>query len=164
MCLVWTWIFRLHYIDVIMRAMASQITGVSIVCLTVYSDADQRKHQSSESLVSVRGIRTCQVTSPHKGLVTRKMFPLDDGVMFMSKTNHNDIFPDVGILMGPLSVILLWHGDAMGRRRSGSTLAWVTACCLTTPSHFLNQSWLIISGVGSAECTWEQFHGNCSRM
>ena len=34
-----------------MRAMASHITSVSIVCSTVYSGTDQRKHQSSASLV-----------------------------------------------------------------------------------------------------------------
>ena len=44
-----------HYSDVIMRAMASQITGVSIVCSTVCSCADQRKHQSSASLAFVQG-------------------------------------------------------------------------------------------------------------
>ena len=38
---------RTHYIDAIMSAVASQITGVPIVCLTVYSGADQRKHQNS---------------------------------------------------------------------------------------------------------------------
>ena len=32
-----------HYSDVIMGAMASQITGLTIVYLTVHSDADQRK-------------------------------------------------------------------------------------------------------------------------
>ena len=32
-----------YYIDVIMRAMASQITGVSIFCSTAYSGADQRR-------------------------------------------------------------------------------------------------------------------------
>ena len=37
-----------------MSAMASQITGVSIVCSTVCSGANQRKHQSSASLVFVR--------------------------------------------------------------------------------------------------------------
>ena len=46
----------LHYSDVIMSVMMSQITGVSIVCSTVDSDADQRKHQSSASLAFVRGI------------------------------------------------------------------------------------------------------------
>ena len=38
-----------------MSAMVSQITGVSIVCSTVYSGADQRKHQSSASLAFVTG-------------------------------------------------------------------------------------------------------------
>ena len=48
---------------------------------TVYSDADQRKHQSSASLAFVRGIHRWPVNSPHKGPVTRKMFPFDDVIM-----------------------------------------------------------------------------------
>ena len=40
-----------------MGAMASQITSLTIVYSTVYSDADQRKHQSSASLAFVRGIQ-----------------------------------------------------------------------------------------------------------
>ena len=39
-----------------MGAIASQITSLTIVYSTVYSDADQRKHQSSASLAFVRGI------------------------------------------------------------------------------------------------------------
>ena len=35
------------YKDVIIRAMASQITNLTIVYSTVYSGADLRKHQSS---------------------------------------------------------------------------------------------------------------------
>ena len=46
-----TWDF--HYSDVIMSVMVSQITGVSIVCSTVCSGSDQRKHQSSAPLVFV---------------------------------------------------------------------------------------------------------------
>ena len=41
---------RQHYNDVIMCAIASQITSLTIVYSIVYSDADQREHQSSESL------------------------------------------------------------------------------------------------------------------
>ena len=37
--------------------------------------------------------------------------------------------------------------EAIRRHRSGSTLAQVMACCLTAPSHYLNQSWLIINGI-----------------
>ena len=40
----------IHYIDVIMSTMASQITSLKVVYSTVYSDTDQRKHQSSASL------------------------------------------------------------------------------------------------------------------
>ena len=41
----------------------------------------------------------------------------------------------------------LWPNDAIWGHRSGSTLAQVMACCLTAPSHYLNQCWLIISKV-----------------
>ena len=46
----------LHYDDVTMSLMASQITRLTIVYSTVYSGADRRKHQSSASLAFVRGI------------------------------------------------------------------------------------------------------------
>ena len=39
-----------HYCDVIMGAIASQITSLTIFYLTIHSGADQRKHQSSASL------------------------------------------------------------------------------------------------------------------
>ena len=45
-----------HSNDVIIGAMASQITSLTIVYLSVYSGADQRKHQSSPLLAFVRGI------------------------------------------------------------------------------------------------------------
>ena len=64
-----------------MGAMASQITSLTIVYATVYSGADQRKHQSSASLAFVRGIHRSPVNSPHKWPVTRKMFPFDDVIM-----------------------------------------------------------------------------------
>ena len=65
-----------------MGAIASQITSLTIVFSTVYADTDQRKHQSSASLAFVRGIHRRPVNSPHKGPVTRKMFPFDDVIMF----------------------------------------------------------------------------------
>ena len=70
-----------HYIDVIMTTIASQITSLTVVYSTVYSDVDQRKHQSSASLSFVCGIHRDPVNSPHKGPVTRKMFPFDDVIM-----------------------------------------------------------------------------------
>ena len=68
----------LHYNDVIMSAIASQITSLTIVYPTVYSGADQIKHQNSSSLAFVRGIHRWPVNSPP---VTRKMLPFDDVIM-----------------------------------------------------------------------------------
>ena len=56
-----------NYNDVIMNAVASQITSLTIVNSTVYSGADQRKHQSSASLAFVRGIRRWPMDSRTKG-------------------------------------------------------------------------------------------------
>ena len=70
-----------QYSDVIMTAMVSQITSVSIVYSSLCSGADQREHQSSASLAFVRGFHRWPVNSPCKGPVTRKMFPFDDVIM-----------------------------------------------------------------------------------
>ena len=71
----------IHNNDVMMGTIASQITSLTIVYSMVYSDADQRKHQSPASLAFVRGIHRGPVNSPHKWPVTRKMFPFDDAIM-----------------------------------------------------------------------------------
>ena len=65
-----------------MGTIASQINSLTIFYSIVYSDADQRKHQSSASLAFVRGIHRGLVNSPHKWPVMRKMFPFDDVIMF----------------------------------------------------------------------------------
>ena len=90
-----------HYDDVIMGAIASQITSLTIVFSFVYLDIDQRKHQSSASLAFVRGIHRRPVNSPHKWPVTRKMFPFDHG---KTKPVSRIRFPDSkvhGACMGP---------------------------------------------------------------
>ena len=71
-----------HYDDVIMTMLASQITSLTVVYSIVYSDVNQRKHQSSASLAFVREIHRGPVNFPHKWPVTRKMFPFDDFIMF----------------------------------------------------------------------------------
>ena len=70
-----------YYTGIIMGTIASQITSFMIVYTTVYSDADQRKYQSSASLAFVWGIHRRPVNSLHKWPVTRKMFPFDDVII-----------------------------------------------------------------------------------
>ena len=76
-----------------MSPMVYQITAFSIIYLTVCSGADQRKHQRSVSLTFVRGINRLPVNSPHKGPVTRKMFPFDDVIRV-----HDDGFAPLDAL------------------------------------------------------------------
>ena len=62
------------------RHGASTIS-LTIVYSTVYSGANQRKHQSSTSLALVRRIPRWPVNSPHQWPVTLKMFPFDDVII-----------------------------------------------------------------------------------
>ena len=88
-----------HYNDVIMTTMASKITSLTIVYSIIYSDADQRKHQSSASPAFLWGIHRSPVNSLHKVPVTRKMFPFDDVNMFSHAarsylSRHRNSFED----------------------------------------------------------------------
>ena len=71
-----------------MSMMASQITSIASVFSTIYSGADQRKHQSSASLDFVLGIHRSSGNSRHKRPVTRKMLPFDN--VIMSRWNISD--------------------------------------------------------------------------
>ena len=65
-----------HDNDVIMSAIAPQITSLMVVYSTVYSDADQRKHQSSASLAFVWGINRDRWIPRTKGQLRGKCFHL----------------------------------------------------------------------------------------
>ena len=62
------------------------------------------------------------------------------------------------LLFSPATVNSLWPTDAIWHQGSGSTLAQVMACCLTAPSHYLKQCWLIISKV-----EWHSSEGSYKR-
>ena len=65
-----------HYDDVIMGAMSSQITSLTIVYSIVYSGTDQRKHQSSASLAVVREFTGDRWIPRTKGQLRGKCFHL----------------------------------------------------------------------------------------
>ena len=69
-------LFSLHYDDVRMGAIASQITSLAIVYSAFYSGVDQRKHQSSASLAFVRGIHRDRWIPRTKGQLRGKCFHL----------------------------------------------------------------------------------------
>ena len=99
-----------------MGAIASQITSLTIVHSTVYSDTDQRKHQSSASLAFVRGIHRGPVNSPHKWPVTRKMFPFDDVIMFLN-TDSGGI--NIFVCKCNIQNVLTRHGQKISYSTDG---------------------------------------------
>ena len=78
-----------HYTDVIMTMMASQITSLTVLYSTVYSDADQSKHQSSASLAFVWGIHRDRWIPRTKCQLRGKCFHLMTSSC--SSVNHNGI-------------------------------------------------------------------------
>ena len=89
------------YNDVIISAMASQITNLKMIYSTVCSGVDQRKHQSSASLAFV-----CAGNSP----VTGKCFPL-----MTSSCTH------LSVISLPWPHVLWWV--FLGQKRTGVTAA-----------------------------------------
>ena len=111
----------MHYNDVIMGPIASQITSFTIVYSIVYSDTDQRKHQSSSSLAFVRGEFSAQMASyaenvyiwwrHHGTRLNRQVIPFPIFISFRRDTNYRQD-PNISCtLVGNRSVV---HSDVVG--------------------------------------------------
>ena len=73
-----------HYSDVIiLSAIGSQITGVSMVCSIFLFRCRPRKTSKLRATGLCGGIHWSPVNFPYKGSVTRKMFPFDGVIMIM---------------------------------------------------------------------------------
>ena len=76
--------------------------------------------------------------------------------------------PKLGPILAPWTLLSgVWYGDIthcglvtpyIWCHRSGSTLVQVMAYCLTAPSHYLNECWLINHLYGPVTFIWEWFH------
>ena len=74
--------------------------------------------------------------SANKDPVMREALPRHDVIIHRRLCHYSVI-----------SINSLWPGDVIWRQRSKSTLAQVMTCCLTAPSHYRNQCWLMIREV-----------------
>ena len=89
-----------RYNDVIMTTIASQITSLTVVYSTVYSDADQRKHQSSASLAFVWGIHRDRWIPRTKGQLRGKCFHLMTSSCFELLLDCS-LWLNVNVVCGP---------------------------------------------------------------
>ena len=104
-----------HYINVIMSTMASQITSLTLVYSTVYSDADQRKHQSSASLAFGWGIHRDRWIPRTKSQLRVKCFHL------MTSSCHLAILSSIifkQVRFGQLVIAILFRLQILIRTQS----------------------------------------------
>ena len=143
-----------------MSAMAPQITSLTIVYSTVYSKHRSKKTSKPPVTGLWEGIQWSPVNSSHKGPVTRKMFLFDDVIMCKGEIwgvfcRYKLCSTLVTVIMYAIScyLIVAWWCHMV-------TEFWVNIgsgnfFCLTAPSQYSNQCWLIIN-----EVLWCTFHGN----
>ena len=113
-----------------MGAIASQITSLTIVYSTVYSDVDQRKHQSSASLAFVRGIQWGPMNSPQQWPVRRKTFPFHDVIMWPQWGKTPNTSP---VVMGPPFKSSIKAVSQIGL----GLFDWVQSNHATAPEHYI---------------------------
>ena len=130
---------KIHYDDVIMTTMASQITSLTVVYSIVYSDADERKHQSSASLAFVWGIHRDRWIPRTKGQLRGKCFHL----MSSSCSDAETTLPRRGMA----TVVGSFAQQAPDHQHDNSTKIRVCKCHITLHMHCVkiypvNKMWL----------------------
>ena len=154
-----------HYTDAIMTTMASQITSLTIVYSTVYSGADQRKRQSSGSLAfvgnsSVTGEFPAQMASNaenvsiwwrhHAKKCSHPTSPQWRRWQFQDILRESSSLGRYRLDINPTPKQGLTHCGLLtpnGDINLGELwLRQMFVAWLTTPSHYLNQCWIVFKG------------------
>ena len=103
-----------------MTMMASQITSLTVVYSTVYSDADQRKHQSSASLAFLWGIHRDRWIPRTKGQLRGKCFHL--------MTSSWDFYPAHSISYHYIKPVFIRHATTTDARTHTCVQTWQQVC------------------------------------
>ena len=129
-----------------MTTMAYQITSLTVVYSTVCSDADQRKHQSSASLVFVWGIHRDRWIPRTKGQLSGKCFhlmtsscpclqkllPHEDVMTWTLFPHHWPWMESGGFLSkGPVIRTFMFYSNCCTNFRTSSRIIWLRS---ETPS------------------------------
>ena len=152
-----------------MSTIGSQITSLTIVYWTVYSDADQRKHKSSASLAFVWRIHRGPMNSPHKWPVTRKVFPFDEVIMFKSRALPSFCSSVFGRLSISMTSEDITHGEPINSFAENLDYVWHANLWETGRSHRImmtssNRNIFRVTGPLCGEFTghWSNLHTKAS--
>ena len=154
-----------------MSAMAPQITGISIICSTVCSGADQRKHQRSTSLTLVKRMHRWPMDSPHKGPVTRKMFPFDNVVCNewnqhpLTKMTLYNLDKNSSDVLGISTAVSEMFWNLYYHLNCHFIMVWIVELLLrfwnrylvradSAPIHYRNQCWSVVNWTIGKKLQW----------
>ena len=111
-------VLPIHNNDVIVTTMSSQITSLTAVYSTFYSDVDQRKHQSSASLAFVWGIhRDRWIPRKCFHLMTLSWVPREHQINFIRVLDK-----DIGVLLFRYTCIVHTEDDQGFQMKTGSPI------------------------------------------
>ena len=88
--------WRFHYIDVIMGAMASQITSPTIVYSSVYSGADQGKHHYNDVIMTTKAPQITSLTVVYSTVYSdadQRKHQISASLAFMWEIHRNRWIP-----------------------------------------------------------------------
>ena len=74
-------------------------------------------------------------------------FNQNTAIFIQENLYENIVCKLAAILFRPQCVNSKWHSDVLWRHRSRSTLVQIMACCMTAPSHYMNQCSLLTDEV-----------------
>ena len=116
-----------HYTDVILTTITSQITSLTVVYSTVYSDADQRKHQRSASLSFVWGIHRDRWIPRTKGQLRGKCFHLMTSSCGGVTTWHcsNVIMSSIRTQINGVSIVYSTVYSGADQRNTKASRHWI---------------------------------------
>ena len=132
----------LFYIVNIMGADVLMTQGARASATMIFTMLNWINSVPTSQLASHGIIGQWSVDSPHTWPVMQQVFPCHD--IIMEFWILREIPLNIQYHPGTHCGLVMPYGD-----RFGSTLAQVMACCLTAPSHYLKQCWLIINKVSS---------------
>ena len=113
-----------------MGAMASQITSLTIVYSTVYSGADQRKHQSSASLAFVQlGNSPGTDEFPAQMASNAEMCPFADVIMDQKMCATHDVYKRKHQAEPPGIIKAVFHRAKFGLRNSIPSVNLMSTAC-----------------------------------
>ena len=139
----------LAFLGIIWRTCGSKCRGEGGgIFLTLCVECCLVRHNHSGRKIPILSWRSsCYINHDELVVFIIIWAVLSGVIMCIHYHAYNPVNCTASYIPACMTVNSLWPSDAIWRQGSRSTLVQAMACCLTAPSHCLNQCWLTITKV-----------------